>query len=228
MLSLPLQRKNDCDVMSSVDLALLCVGDAKNSHSDFMKKAKKVIGEGVGKFSDTYLSSQGKSLACLMLPEREACLMAMSYSYELQARVYDAWQEVKKSKAASLPDFSDPVSAARAWADALEQKQIAQQQLAIAAPKADVFDKVMERETLLNATQVAQQVGMSAIAMNKKLDALGGVYNQCVKRGRVFCHDWILSGNGEMKMTEQGYPQSLFTAKGSMRVVEMFVSEGVV
>lgn len=107
----------------------------------------------------------------------------------------------------------------------LEQSQA---QLAIAAPKADVFDRVMEREALLNATQVAQQIGMSAIKMNRKLDELGGVYNKCVKRGRAFCHDWVLSGYGEMKITEMGYPQPLFTTKGSLRVAEIFTGEGVV
>lgn len=110
---------------------------------------------------------------------------------------------------------------------ALELEQ-SQGLLAIAAPKAEVLDRVMDRETLLNATQVAQQIGMSAIKMNKKLDELGGVYNKCVKRGRAFCHDWILAGYGEMKMIPQGYPQPLFTAKGSLRVAEIFTSEGVV
>lgn len=110
---------------------------------------------------------------------------------------------------------------------ALELEQ-SQAQLAIAAPKADVFDRVIEREALLNATQVAQQIGMSAIKMNRKLDELGGVYNKCVKRGRAFCHDWVLSGYGEMKITEMGYPQPLFTTKGSLRVAEIFTSEGVV
>ena len=107
----------------------------------------------------------------------------------------------------------------------LEQSQA---QLAIAAPKADVFDRVIERDALLNATQVAQQIGMSAIKMNRKLDELGGVYNKCVKRGRAFCHDWVLSGYGEMKITEMGYPQPLFTTRGSLRVAEIFTSEGVV
>jgi len=110
---------------------------------------------------------------------------------------------------------------------AMELEQ-SQEQLAIAAPKADVFDRVIEREALLNATQVAQQIGMSAIKMNRKLDELGGVYNKCVKRGRAFCHDWVLSGYGEMKITEMGYPQPLFTTKGSLRVAEIFTSEGVV
>lgn len=110
---------------------------------------------------------------------------------------------------------------------AMELEQ-SQEQLAIAAPKADVFDRVIERDALLNATQVAQQIGMSAIKMNRKLDELGGVYNKCVKRGRAFCHDWVLSGYGEMKITEMGYPKPLFTTKGSLRVAEIFTSEGVV
>ena len=46
--------------------------------------------------------------------------------------------------------------------------------------------------------------------------------------GRAFCHDWVLSGYGEMKITEMGYPQPLFTTKGSLRVAEVFTSEGVV
>lgn len=103
MLNLPVQTKNNVQVMSSVDLAKLCVGDTKDAHSDFLNKAKKVIGVGVGNFSDTYLSKQGKTLKCLMLPEREACLMAMSYSYELQAHVFDEWQKLKNQKQVSLP-----------------------------------------------------------------------------------------------------------------------------
>ena len=110
---------------------------------------------------------------------------------------------------------------------ALELEQ-SQQQLALAAPKADVFDKVIERENLLNATQVAQQVGMSAVKMNKQLDVIGGVYSKSVKRGRTFCHGWVESGCGEMKIGESGYPQALFTPKGSLRVVELFTSEGVI
>ena len=36
------------------------------------------------------------------------------------------------------------------------------------------------------------------------------------------------SSQGEMKITEVGYPQPLFTTKGSLRVAEIFTSEGVV
>lgn len=199
-------------------------------HDNIKASAKKMAEAGVILTPvEQGFTHNGNEYTELRLNKRDSIILVAQNSPEFTARLVDRWAELEAQVAKpALPDFSDPVAAARAWADELEQKKIAQQQLAIASPKADVFDKVVERETLLNATQVAQQVGMSAIAMNKKLDTLGGVYNKCVKRGRVFCHDWILSGNGEMKMTEQGYAQPLFTAKGSMRVVEMFVSEGVV
>ena len=98
MINLPIQKVNNVDVMSSVDLAELCIGDKKDAHSDFMKKAKKVLGDKVGNFSELISYARG-TRTILMLPEREACLMAMSYSYELQAKVYDAWHEkVSKPK----------------------------------------------------------------------------------------------------------------------------------
>ena len=157
--------------MSSVDLAKLCVGDAKDAHSDFMKKARKVLVDKLGNFSELEKYAKGER-TILLLPEREACLMAMSYSYELQAKVYDAWQELKNKNTMALPDFSDPVAAARAWADATEKAIASEMKLSIAAPKAEVFDRVIERKNLINATQVAQQAGLSAVRMNKHLDSI--------------------------------------------------------
>lgn len=64
-------------------------GFAKLEHSDFLKKVPDVLGLGAGKFSGTYLDVQNKERPCYRFPKREACLLAMSYSYELQAAVFD-------------------------------------------------------------------------------------------------------------------------------------------
>lgn len=157
MLNLPVGHKNNVPVMSSVDLAKLCVGDAKDAHYNFMKKAEKVLGDKLVNFHELEKYAKGER-AILLLPEREACLMAMSYSYELQAKVYDAWQELKNKTA--LPDFSDPIAAARAWADAKEQAMIAEKQLAIAAPKAEFVDKFVDASGLFGFRQVAKTLGV--------------------------------------------------------------------
>lgn len=99
-------------------------------------------------------------------------------------------------------------------------------QLELAAPKIQYFDTIVERSTLLNATQVAQKIGLSAIAMNKALDQLG-VYSRGVKRARVFQQWFIDQGLGELKQTDLGYSQPMFTTKGEAWVIRKLVSEGV-
>lgn len=92
-------------------------------HSDFLEKVKKVLSEGERKFSSTYFDAQGKERPCYKLPKREACLMAMSYSYDLQAKVFDRMTALEAKTAPKLPDFTNPAVAARAWADAIEASQ---------------------------------------------------------------------------------------------------------
>lgn len=138
-------------------------GHAKLDHSDLLKKVPDVLGACAGKFSATYqvASPNGgsRSAPCYAFPKREACLMAMSYSYELQARVYDRMTELE-AKAAhpapALPDFSNPAIAARAWADQYEQRQAAEKQLALAAPKVEFVDRYVESTGLKGFRQVAK------------------------------------------------------------------------
>ena len=101
-------------------------------------------------------------------------------------------------------------------------------QLELAAPKVAFVDRLVERKNLITATQVASKHGVSAVKLNKILDELGGVYNQSVKRGRVFIQSFIDSGYGEVKQTEQGYSQALFTPAGEVYINEKLISEGVI
>lgn len=66
-------------------------GYAALRHDNFMAKVPEVLGAGgVLKFKDTYIHPQnGQTYDCYRFPKRESCLMAMSYSYDLQAAVFD-------------------------------------------------------------------------------------------------------------------------------------------
>lgn len=67
-------------------------------HSDFLVKVHLVLGEEYSeKFRSTYLADNGKTNPCYRFPKREACLMAMSYSYELQAKVFDYMTELENN-----------------------------------------------------------------------------------------------------------------------------------
>lgn len=156
-------------------------------------------------------------------------LMA-GYSVRLRRKVIARWQELEAAKA---PDLSTD-EGRLLMIQELSTKQLAlvrenkvqAQQLALAAPKVNFFDKVVERTTLMTATQVAQKLGMSAIKLNKHLDELG-VYSLNVKRARTF-KQWVIDkGLGELKQTELGYSQPLFTTAGEAWIVERLTSEGV-
>lgn len=137
---------------------------------------------------------------------------------EFTAAIVKRWYELENQNAVQLP---------QTFAEALQLAADQARQLELAAPKVQYFDKVVDRSTLLNATQVAQKLGMSAVAMNKLLDDLD-VYSRNVKRARVFKQWFIDAGYGELKQTELGYSQPMFTTKGEAWAIEKLVSEGVV
>lgn len=136
---------------------------------------------------------------------------------EFTAALVKRWYELENQNAVQLP---------QTFAEALQLAADQARQLELAAPKVQYFDTVVERSTLLNATQVAQKLGMSAMAMNKHLDQLN-VYSRGVKRARVFQQWFIDKGLGELKQTELGFSQPMFTTKGEAWVIGKLVGEGV-
>ncbi len=92
--------------MSSVEMVALINatrqdGEAELRHDNFMAKVPKVLGENEApKFLGTQKYGNNIERKIYNLPRREAMLMAMSYSYKLQAAVYDRWQELEKPKSA--------------------------------------------------------------------------------------------------------------------------------
>lgn len=65
-------------------------------HNDLLKKVPRVLGANQsGKFFSDYTDSKGRTYPCYRFFKREACLMAMSYSYELQAQVFDHMTELE-------------------------------------------------------------------------------------------------------------------------------------
>lgn len=84
-----------------------CKRFTKIQHKHILAKTPKVLGrEYSAKFSAEYKDSTGRDLPCYQYPKREACLMAMSYSYELQAQVFDHMTELEGGKDINLLDFS--------------------------------------------------------------------------------------------------------------------------
>lgn len=138
-----------------------------------------------------------------------------------QARQYFIECE-RKAQQLAAPAMQIP----QTFAEALQLAADQAKQLELAAPKVAHYDKVVDRHTLLTATQVGQKINMSAVKLNRVLDELG-VYNQAHKRGRAFRQWFIDKELGEMKQTDMGHSQALFSLKGEAWVIERLASESV-
>ncbi len=146
--------------------------EAELRHDHFMAKVPKVIGEGAPKFRDTYVNGQnGQTYPCYRFPKREACLMAMSYSYELQAKVYDRMTALE---AAAAPAFQIPTTLSGALMLAAQQaQQIEAQaaQLEAAAPAVQFVERFVEAKSSKCLSDVAKLLGWKPQAFIAKLNA---------------------------------------------------------
>lgn len=125
------------------------------------------------------------------------------------------WDELERSARPVMPALPQTFSEALLLAGTLQQK-IEQD-----APKVAHYDNIVDRHTLLNATQVGQKLGVSPQKINTFLDTLNA-YNKSVKRSRVFNTWFIAKGLGELKQVANGRDQALFTLKGEAWIVERY------
>jgi len=210
-------QTNNKKRMSSREMADLC----KKPHDNVLKLIRSLVEKGIVKNTTPHQythEQNGQQYTHFLSDQRDSLVIVARLSPEFTAAVIDRWQELEaKSNTPAIP---------QSYAEALQLAANQARQLELAKPKVMHYDNVVERAGLLNATQVAQKVRLSAVAMNKILDELG-VYNKSVKRSRVFQQWFIDKGLGEVKQTDQGYSQALFTKRGEAWVIERLVSEGV-
>lgn len=204
--------------MSSLEIAELTGKQHKHVIAD-VRKLCFSLGINSADFSAKYKDQSGKENRCFNLPKRECLILISGYNIKLRARIIDRWQELELKQQPQIPTN---------FAEALQLAADQAKQLELQAPKVAFVDNLVDRKNLMTATQVAAKHSMSAVKLNKLLDELGGVYNKSVKRGRVFIQSFIDSGYGELKQTEQGYSQALFTPAGEVYIHEKLISEGVV
>ena len=106
-------------------------------HDHFMTKVPQVLGEDAApKFSGVanFINGTGGQVqrSVYTFPKREACLMAMSYSYDIQAEIYDRMTAMEQHiLMLNRPSYmiEDPVERAKKWIEECNQKQEAETKL---------------------------------------------------------------------------------------------------
>jgi len=192
------------------------------THANFMAKVPKVLGEGgVIQFQHTYVHPQnGQTYPCYRFPKREACLMAMSYSYELQAKVFDRMTELEADQAPKLPQsMAQALRLAAEQAEVLERQQA---QLALAAPKAEFVDRYVQAEAgSMGLRQVCKLLGTKETEFTAFLLARGLMYRPSERGPLTPRAEHIHYGRFKAKTGTAGHGDSSrayvyfkFTAKG--------------
>lgn len=165
--------------MSSLDIAKLT---GKN-HSDVKRGIMNTLAQAdldPSKFAHVYSDENNRNYPCYLLPKRECDLVVSGYSVKYRLAIIDRWQELenKQPNVAVIPNFSNPVEAARAWADAKESEQKANEQLAISAPKAAAFDLISNAEGELCLTDAAKHLQVPPRKFNKFLQIQGWIFKR--------------------------------------------------
>jgi phage antirepressor YoqD-like protein len=134
--------------MSSLEIADL----VESNHADVRRSIERIAERGVITLQPlAEVSNPGpgpKTIKVYQVSQRDSYVIVAQLSPEFTARLVDRWQELEARNApVALPNFADPVAAARAWADATESKVKAEVALAIAAPKAEFVDRYVVADT---------------------------------------------------------------------------------
>ncbi|HJV52836.1 MAG TPA: phage antirepressor KilAC domain-containing protein [Noviherbaspirillum sp.] len=128
------------------------IADLVGSRHDSVKRSiERLAEDGIISFSPAVESSHdgpgSRPVEIYRLQKRDSIVVVAQLCPEFTARIVDRWQELEaqiSAPAPQLPNFSDPVAAARAWADAKESERNALIQLEAAKPAIEFIGRYVE------------------------------------------------------------------------------------
>jgi Rha family phage regulatory protein len=83
---------------------------------------------------------------------------------------------IRQNQMVAIPNFNNPVEAARAWADQMEKRQALEAQTAVMAPKAEVYDAVVADKDQMVHEFVRKLHGVNSNSIKKDLLFLKFLY----------------------------------------------------
>lgn len=135
-----------------------------------------------------------------------------TYQNESDEVLWQYWAKgsaTKESVSAelNLPNFADPVAAARAWADEVEQKRIAKQEVIAlqskveeTKPVVEAFDRIALADGSLNMTETAKTLQVRPIDLRRWLLANRWIYRRNGSKNWLGYQDRVQSGLIEHKI----------------------------
>lgn len=208
--------------MSSLEIAEL----TGKRHKHVLVDIRKMLAEvNSAEKSAQYKDSTGRSLPMLLLNKEECLCLISGYSIKLRMAIIKRWQELESQKSLipqTLPE------ALRLAADLAEQKQIVEQQLAIAAPKAEFVDRYVQATGLLGFREACKLLKVKEnffrefLLSKRIMYKLAGKltpYSEHIEAGR------FVVKTGENQINGHAYTQVKFTPKGIQWIAGLLARE---
>ncbi|MCP6691333.1 phage antirepressor KilAC domain-containing protein [Pseudomonas donghuensis] len=206
--------------MSSVEIAELTGKLHKNVIRDIREMLDALQQDG-SDLSHVLEAKDGRGYTAEFHLDRELTeTLLTGYSIPLRRKVIHRLHELEQATTprllATLPDFSSPAAAARAWAEQYELQQAANQALAVAAPKVEFVDRYVDATGLKGFRQTAKllranEARFREFLLDKKIMyRMGGewqAYQQHIDAGRFDIKTGTTDGG-------HAFNQTKFTPKG--------------
>lgn len=158
----------------------------------------------------TYREYQVTKLGCEFLAHKTTGKKGTLFT----ARYMDKFEEMKQElQHRSSYMIADPIERAKAWIREEEERRLLAQTVEEQRPKVEYHDAVLNSDKLVTTTDIAKDLGMSARALNQRLNELGIIFKQgnCWKlyakhqdRLPQYCDYHINEYGQTLKWTEQG------------------------
>lgn len=245
---------DDSDKMTSLQIAEI----TGKAHKDVMKAIRnmepaweKINGR---KFALVdYIDKKGESRPCYSLTKEECLYIATKFNDEARAKLILRWKELEEKQQPAVPtNYLDALRSEEEREQlTLETKKQQETILHISQenaelgnkiteilPKVSYYDKILQSKATMTVTQIAQDYGMSAIALNKQLEQLGiqrKVRGQWILYGQYLSYGYVhnrvveivrsngthdVKNNTEWTMKGRIFIYQLFKAKGILPLIE--------
>ena len=224
--------------MSSKEIAELTGKQHAHVMRDIRAMLAELYGEeGISKFGDTHTNPQnGQNYPIFNLPKRETLILVSGYNIQMRAKIIDRWQELESVPAnAQLPAqaahtfikaeldmallFGIPTHLAQ-----VEAVKTAKAEIGYDATRflllAPAQSNIPVDEQRLEPTELGKMFGMSAVRMNKMLEAAG-----LQKKTAL---GWDATGEGKLYSSSHQWvsgSKSGYNLKWSVSRVRNLVSE---
>jgi len=182
-----------------------------------------------------YTDEQGKTRPMYNLSKTECLYVSTKFNDEARARVILRWEELEQKQHL---DFSNPETVlmlAENWKrehdlriEREQQLQLAETTIKQQAPKVQYHDRVLQSEGLFAVTQVAADLGISAIMLNRFLAEKKWQFkvNGCWTPAHPIKDRGYFKSRTFIYMNERGEEQSsmlyYFTQKGRKAAMELY------